>query len=116
MSKQSEEKLNQGYNEKPIPRTCANCARYESESITHKHSFGEYTQEKNKRCGLGGFAVKKTATCLKWEAKLITQPSAHPAIPLTDTLQILQSTYAHTASGRSCRLSEDTDFAKSITK
>ena len=33
MSKQSEEKLNQGYNEKPIPRTCANCAKYQSEFV-----------------------------------------------------------------------------------
>ena len=68
MSKQSEAKINQGYNEKPIPRTCANCRNYSSELIVHRNSFGGYTQEKNKRCGLGGFAVKKTATCLKWEA------------------------------------------------
>ena len=69
MSKQSEAKLNQGYNENPIPRTCANCRNYSSELIMHKHAFGEYTQEKNKRCGLGGFVVKKTATCDKWEAQ-----------------------------------------------
>ena len=68
MSKQSEAKINQGYNDKPIPRTCGNCARYESEFVVDNY-FGEYTQEKNKRCGLGGFAVKKTATCLKWEAQ-----------------------------------------------
>lgn len=69
MSKQSDAKRNQGYNDMPIPRTCGNCAKYESELITLKHAFGEYTQEKNKRCGLGGFAVKKTATCEKWESQ-----------------------------------------------
>ena len=69
MSKQSEAKINQGYNENPIPRTCANCAKYESELTIHNYQYREFTEEKNKRCGLGGFAVKKTATCLKWEAK-----------------------------------------------
>jgi len=69
MSKQSEAKLNQGYNENHIPKTCPNCARYESEFVVHKHAFGEYTQEKSKRCGIGGFAVKKTATCLMWAWK-----------------------------------------------
>jgi hypothetical protein len=33
MSKQSEAKINQGYNDKPIPRTCGNCAKYESELV-----------------------------------------------------------------------------------
>jgi len=69
MSKQSEAKINQGYNDKPIPRTCGNCAKYESEFVDLSPPYQQYMQEKNKRCGLGGFAVKKTATCLKWEAK-----------------------------------------------
>jgi hypothetical protein len=69
MSKQSEAKINQGYNDKQIQRTCGNCAKYHSALIVHRNSFGGYIQEKNKRCGLGGFAVNKTATCDKWEAK-----------------------------------------------
>ena len=68
MSKQSEAKLNQGYNENPIPRTCGNCAKYESEFVDLSPPYQQYMQEKNKRCGLGGFAVKKTATCDKFEA------------------------------------------------
>lgn len=69
MSKQSEAKINQGYNEKPIPRTCGNCAKYESELVDLAPPYNQYFAEKNKRCGLGGFAVKKTATCMKWEEK-----------------------------------------------
>ena len=66
MSKKSDAKRKQGYNDMPIPRTCGNCEKYQSELVVHKYDFGEYTQEKNMRCGLGGFAVKNTATCNEW--------------------------------------------------
>jgi hypothetical protein len=63
MSKQSEAKQKQGYDKKPKSRVCSNCRHYMSDFITQKNLYGDYEEEKNKRCGLGGFAVKKTATC-----------------------------------------------------
>lgn len=67
MSKQSEAKERQGYVERPVPQTCANCRNYGSDFVTRKHAFGEWTDEKNRRCTLGGFAVKKQATCKLWQ-------------------------------------------------
>lgn len=64
MSKQSEAKERQGYQAKPVPATCVNCAYYASEFKQVKTRWGmPYTKETNLRCGLGGFAIKKTATC-----------------------------------------------------
>lgn len=65
MSKQSDAKRNQGYNDMPIPRTCGNCVYYESNMAT---IIGVPT-EVNMHCAFGKFPVKKTATCLKWGAK-----------------------------------------------
>lgn len=69
MSKQSEAKLKQNYNPKPLPRVCMNCENYKSEMIEYKNVFSSYVEEKNKRCGIGGFAVKKGGTCDLFEAK-----------------------------------------------
>lgn len=70
MSKQSEAKEAQGYNPKPIPRICANCAHYRSESAKkYVGTAWESEFESNKRCGTGGFAVKKTATCNIFQPK-----------------------------------------------
>jgi len=49
-----------GYNPKPKQRTCSNCKQYSSDSV--KHLYG-YVEEKNIRCALHGFAVKKSANC-----------------------------------------------------
>lgn len=71
MSKQSEAKLKQNYNPKPVPRVCMNCEHYLSDmvKVTGQYSVNYYIEEKNKRCGLGEFAVKKTATCNEWRPK-----------------------------------------------
>lgn len=61
MSKQSEAKLAQGYRKKPD--TCATCIHYESEITKHTEYYGDWTEEKKKRCSVGGFAVNKTSTC-----------------------------------------------------
>jgi len=65
MSKQSEAKKAQNYRENAD--TCANCANYQSELIEKKYDGYNgilvWTEEKGKRCAVGGFAVKKTATC-----------------------------------------------------
>ena len=65
MSKQSEAKKAQNYRDDAD--TCANCANYRSELIDKTYDSYDgiqvWTEEKGKRCALGGFAVKKTATC-----------------------------------------------------
>jgi hypothetical protein len=66
VSKQSIAKENQGYEPKPAPAVCMNCRGYRSEMVVN--SYG-YTQEKNMHCSLGGFVVKKTATCSKFNRK-----------------------------------------------
>lgn len=84
MSKQSESKEAQGYT--TAVRNCGNCASMTSDRVLPRwlqernaenarigspshypvEIFGE---EKNIRCSIGGFAVKKTATCAKHKNK-----------------------------------------------
>lgn len=89
-SKQLKAKAEQGY--RTEPQNCGNCAHKTSEvklpewmikrneeraadAEAGRSSYGrEYTVERdgierNVRCGIGGFAVKKTATCNSWTAK-----------------------------------------------
>lgn len=67
MSKQSEAKKEQGYRE--TPDTCSNCAHYSSKMVEKSYQgfikVETWTEEKEKKCQLGSFAVKKTATCDK---------------------------------------------------
>lgn len=63
MSKKSEAKAKQGYVARAVPRVCSNCTYYQS-TITEVKEFGvKYKKESEKRCGIGGFAVAKMATC-----------------------------------------------------
>lgn len=58
------QKAQQGYVDKPTPRQCATCGHYTSEIVEHPTRWGDtWLEEKNKRCGIGGFAVKKQAVC-----------------------------------------------------
>lgn len=68
MSRQSEAKVAQGYQENPLVPTCSNCANYKSDVKLMPSMFsGEmYAEEKNIRCGIGQFKIKKTAICNKW--------------------------------------------------
>lgn len=70
MSKQSEAKERMGYD--PKPHSCMRCANYRSE-FQEKHSqyrgLPTFTREINRRCEIGGFAVKKTATCKEWRVR-----------------------------------------------
>lgn len=81
MSKQSEAKEKQGYVAK-APKTCGNCAnftcdlelpawmaRLKVDPLGRPYSIEEYGHETNKRCGLGGFAVKKSGTCNEFSGK-----------------------------------------------
>lgn len=68
MTKLEQIKAAQGY--RLSAATCRTCKRFDSDKETLKNFWGEtYIKEKNKRCSLGGFKVKVTATCLKWEEK-----------------------------------------------
>lgn len=68
MSKVSEAKQKQGYVENAT-LSCGSCKHYTSETVTRSKWFGNRTEEKNKRCGIGGFVVKKTARCNLLEEK-----------------------------------------------
>ena len=61
MSKQAEAKEAQGY--RTTPDTCSNCAHYRSKQVAKSRGQWSWTEEQNKRCRIGGFAVNKTATC-----------------------------------------------------
>lgn len=64
MSKQSEAKDNQGYNPKPRPQICRECKNFQFEKVfTHEYAREKYYKDKNLKCCIGGFAVKKIATC-----------------------------------------------------
>jgi hypothetical protein len=66
MSKQSESKILMGYS--PHPRNCANCTHYSSILVPNS-GYSAFLKEKEKKCSIGGFAVKKTATCDQWYIK-----------------------------------------------
>lgn len=66
MSKQSEAKEAQGYVPKFKPDFCCNCQEYSSSII--REAFFE--QEKKRKCGIGGFAVKKLGTCKRFVRKV----------------------------------------------
>lgn len=46
---------------------CGNCKHYTSDVRVDIGVFGDRTVESRRRCGLGGFAVFKTAVCDKYE-------------------------------------------------
>lgn len=81
MSKQSEAKAAQGYTTEK--HNCGNCACLEFDMKVPNWMVkqGGYSEaflkrnahETNRRCGLGGFAIKKTATCQQWRAKPTTK-------------------------------------------
>ncbi|HEX2600076.1 MAG TPA: hypothetical protein VHL05_14955 [Terriglobales bacterium] len=69
MSKQSEARVAQKYVPKCVPSVCSNCLHFTKEVTTHKNFYREtYTVDRNLRCGIGGFAVKKMGTCIQWSA------------------------------------------------
>lgn len=82
-SRQETAKLEHGY--RVEPHNCGNCkhrkfdlqlptwmVRYNAQDVQYgrKPTYGEqHRQEVKIRCGIGGFAIKKTATCDRWEEK-----------------------------------------------
>lgn len=80
-SKQAKAKEVQGYEQKPNPKTCINCRHYEfdmeiplwqrmaNDKQPGRYDFALNAFPHNLRCALGGFAVKKMATCKEFERK-----------------------------------------------
>ena len=67
MSKQSVAKETQGYVAEFIPPTCQHCVHFKLD-IVFIPACKPYNKEKNLRCTLGGFAVKKRGSCLLFAA------------------------------------------------
>jgi hypothetical protein len=67
-SPQAEAKNRQGYIEKPTPRICSTCLHFTSGWLP-AYPGSSYMVEKDKRCTIGQFAVKKTAVCNDYEYK-----------------------------------------------
>lgn len=74
MSKQSDAKKAQAYEEKPVLKNCANCRHVSVEMRLAKWKadinsvcpgrYGEHhLEKKGARCSIGGFAVRLTAVC-----------------------------------------------------
>ena len=59
--KVSERKAGQGFRNE-CPR-CGNCTKFTSDIFTRESLYGDYQEEKNKRCSIGGFAVGKMNWC-----------------------------------------------------
>lgn len=72
MSKQSEAKKEQGYVDKK-PIQCSTCQHFKFDHVQTQPpstwSPNGLWEDKNIRCGIGDFAVKKTARCEKHEFK-----------------------------------------------
>jgi hypothetical protein len=67
-SRQAKNKRLQGYNPKPTPQTCCNCVFFIKDMVEKRYGQGEpFLEEKNLRCSLGGFAVKRRGTCNEFE-------------------------------------------------
>lgn len=67
----SKAKVAQGYTPKAIPQTCMNCANFASDLVPRVSTWDSvtYFDEKNVRCMLGGFVVKKMGTCNEFAGK-----------------------------------------------
>jgi hypothetical protein len=69
VSKQSEAKEKQGYRKSAA--CCMNCDSFQRDVVPlSRHPGDTYSIEKNKRCGIGGFAVQSTGHCafFQWKA------------------------------------------------
>lgn len=60
-SKIEQAKQQQGWQK--TPKTCVNCKHFSSEKQDIKGVYGNYTEEKNLRCTIGGFKVGKSNVC-----------------------------------------------------
>ena len=65
--KVQQKKDEQGYTKEPA--CCKNCSKFLSQMVDRKSSWSYtvITEEKNKRCGIGGFKVNSTGWCRLFE-------------------------------------------------
>jgi hypothetical protein len=69
-SRKAYAKAGQGYNSNPVHPTCQNCKHFRFETeIRRNLDRSERLHPINLRCNLGGFAVIRTAACVKHETK-----------------------------------------------
>lgn len=61
MSKQQEARDKQGY--RATPNACPNCKHYRSRLDLVESDYEMIAVEKDRRCALGGFAVKRHSVC-----------------------------------------------------
>lgn len=65
-SKQTQAKNDQVYNPKPVPAVCSTCKHFQCDRVMtyagDKWRDPKY-DDKNLRCAIGGFAVKKHGSC-----------------------------------------------------
>ncbi len=75
MSKQTDAKTQQNY--RTTPNHCGNCQHYQSQIVEKQHGSFDgvhvWNDEKNKKCTLGGFVVKKMAICDQHKLPSLTQ-------------------------------------------
>lgn len=68
-SKQQKAKDEQGYSEKL--KNCGTCSHFTSDKVASTDWYGKpFVTVKNKRCGIGGFAVKSLASCNLYAVKV----------------------------------------------
>lgn len=65
MSKQSDARKKQNYQDKPLSRRCRECANIEEKRVDK--SWGGWSEIL--RCSIGGFAVKANSVCDLFERK-----------------------------------------------
>ena len=75
MSKQKDAKAKQNY--RTEPNACGNCQYYQSQYVEKRYDAFDglhvWDEEKNKKCTLGGFVVKKMAICDQHKLPSLTQ-------------------------------------------
>jgi hypothetical protein len=69
MSRQSEAKERQGYDPKPLARSCRLCSNLKPKIKELLDWQGRPYNNENLFCGLGGFAVKAQAVCREFKGK-----------------------------------------------
>ena len=69
MSKQSEAKAKQGYDQKPLVRSCRNCKNLAPKLKELLDWPGRLYNHESLHCGIGGFAVKAQAVCNEFQTK-----------------------------------------------
>jgi hypothetical protein len=71
MSRVQDKKDAQGFRAPGHSPVCTNCEHFTSDKV--KSSWGNHYDEKKLRCGVGGFAVKRTTSCDRAYMRAVTK-------------------------------------------